>query len=140
MITGLYAALLAIMFIALTVNVVVSRRSAGVALGDNGPHSMLRRVRAHGNFTESAPLFIILMALAEMQGMHTMAVHGHGALFVLGRVLHAYSLLSHERYEDGVLKHFPKFRVAGMMCTFSVIGSLAAMLVWQYAQFSFAVY
>ncbi|MBY0407648.1 MAG: MAPEG family protein [Rickettsiales bacterium] len=132
MTTGLYAALLALMFMGLTVNVVVARRKLGVAMGDKGEHELLRRTRAQGNFAESTPFFLILLALAEVQGMSAWAVHALGGVFVVGRVLHAYSLLKHERYRDAQLITLPRYRILGMMCTLNVLGALAVVLLWQW--------
>ncbi|MEO0679422.1 MAG: MAPEG family protein, partial [Pseudomonadota bacterium] len=44
------------------------RQGAGVSLGDGGDLRLQRRTRAQGNLVEYAPLFLILLALAEMQG------------------------------------------------------------------------
>ena len=128
MITSLYAAFLALMFIGLSVYVILGRGAAGVALGQ-GEFLLLRRVRAQGNFAEYAPMFLLLLALAEMQSLVVWAVHGFGLVFMLGRALHAFSLLKHERYVDGKLVGFPLFRVAGMMLTFGCISGLALVLL-----------
>lgn len=55
-ITMAYAGLLALMFVALSARVIVRRRSAHAALGDGDDNDLSRRIRAHGNFAEYAPL------------------------------------------------------------------------------------
>ena len=60
-----------------------------INLGDGGNDLLLSRIRAHGNFTENAPLALIgLIALAMLQA-HPIAIHVFGAAFFIGRVLHA---------------------------------------------------
>ena len=60
-----------------------------INLGDGGNDLLLSRIRAHGNFTENAPLALIgLIALAMLQA-HPIAIHIFGAAFFIGRVLHA---------------------------------------------------
>lgn len=64
-ITTGYAALLALLLLALSMRVVDGRRRFGVNLGDGGNAAMQRRIRAHANFIEYVPLLLILLALLE---------------------------------------------------------------------------
>ncbi len=128
MVISLYAGLLGLMMIALSVQVIRGRYRTGEALGANA-FEMQRRTRAQGNFAEYAPLFIVLLGLTEHQGMAPWAVHVLGSWFVAGRIAHAYSLLVHERYVDGKLQHWPIWRSCGMVSTFSVIGIISVALV-----------
>ncbi len=112
-ITPIYAALLAALFLALAVNVVRSRRRAGVSLGDGGDKLLARRIRAHGNFVEYVPMALILMVMIEERGAAAAWVHGlHGAL-LLGRLMHAFALSS--------LTPRPLFRTGGMALTLFVL-------------------
>ncbi|MBL8906712.1 MAG: MAPEG family protein [Rhizobiales bacterium] len=88
-ITPVYAALLALFFVFLSIRVVLQRREAKVALGDGGNRPLLRRLRVHGNFAEYVPLALILMLLAELQQAPGWLVNATGILLVAGRVLHA---------------------------------------------------
>ena len=65
MTTSLYAALLALMFLWLSINVVKGRRQFRVAMGHSDSFDVLRRMRAQANFAEYAPFFLLLLALAE---------------------------------------------------------------------------
>lgn len=49
---SIYAALLALLAPALTVNVILNRVRSGVASGDGGVSGLARAIRAHANFTE----------------------------------------------------------------------------------------
>jgi len=131
--TTLYAGLLALMFIWLSVQVIKGRRGAGVAIGDQNILDLQRRVRAQGNFAEYAPFFVVMAALAESNGLPPYAIHGLGVAFIAGRAMHAFSLLSAESYTNGKLAGNPVWRIRGMICTFSVIGILAGALLVQYA-------
>ena len=129
MIAALYAGLLGLMCIPLSLHVIRGRRQFSVALGDSGHHEMQRRIRAQANFLEYTPLFLILLGFAEFAGLAPYAAHGFGILFVSGRVMHAYSLLRHEKYRDGRITDFPRWRIRGMVCTFTCIGLLSLYLV-----------
>lgn len=132
MITGLYAGCLGILLVLLSLNVIRFRRRNRVALGENGNFELTRAIRAHANFVEYTPMFLVLLALAEFQNLPAIAVHLFGVVFVIGRVLHAYSLLMHERYVEGVIQHNPTWRMVGMMCSFNVLGILSLILLIQF--------
>ena len=118
-ITPIYASLIALLFVLLSLRVIAARRQSRVPLGDGGDPILLRRLRAHGNFAEYAPLVIVLMALAELQGAAGIALHAIGALLIGGRLVHAFGVSQEpENY---------RLRVAGMALTFTalIMGALA---------------
>ena len=117
-VTALYAALLALLFVLLSRNVIVVRRRRRVALGVEGDPELLRRVRAQGNFVEYAPLALVLMALAEIQGLMPLLVHALGLSLLMGRSLHAFGV---SRSPEDF-----RFRVSGMALTFAVLVLAAA--------------
>jgi len=88
----LYAALLGLLLIALSVNVVVARRRYRVRLGVGTEEGMQQAVRVQANFAEYVPLAVILLILAELSGLPAVAVHASGILLVTSRVLHAWGL------------------------------------------------
>lgn len=133
MVISLYAALLAFMLVWLSINVIKGRRLFGAAAGDAGEVELRQRIRAHANFAEYAPLFVILCALAEYNGLPFYAVHLLGVAFLAGRIMHAYSLLKFEKFIDGKLSANPIWRIRGMVCTFTVIGALGAILLVQFS-------
>jgi uncharacterized protein len=92
---------------------------------------MQARIRAHANFAEYAPLFILLLALAESQGLPLYGVHGFGVLFIVGRLIHAWGLLTVEPGSQSLLP-----RVAGMAMTFLCLGGLAMTLIYQFLAFA----
>jgi uncharacterized membrane protein YecN with MAPEG domain len=119
-VTALYAALAALLLIALSVRVIAVRRRAGVALGDGGDAALSRRIRAHGNFIEYVPLALLLMLLMEMLGLPAWLLHALGIGLLGGRLVHAWSLSAASITG----------RVAGMMLTFTVLaaGAVSCLL------------
>jgi uncharacterized membrane protein YecN with MAPEG domain len=109
-ITPIYAGLATFIFIFLSFRVIAGRNSAGVALGDGGNRALLRRQRAHGNFSEYVPLVLLLMALAELQGAPTWTLQLMGIALLAGRLVHAYAVT---REPEPI-----KLRVLGMTLTF----------------------
>jgi len=88
----LYAALLGLLLIALSVNVVLARRRYHVGLGVGTEEGMQLAVRVQANFTEYVPLAVVLLVLAELTGLPIAAVHVAGILLMTSRVLHAWGL------------------------------------------------
>lgn len=135
MISSFYAAILGAMLIYLSIKTIKARREFGFGIGDGSNIAMQRVVRAQANFTEYAPIFLILLGYAELNHLHPWAVYFLGALFVAGRVMHAHSLLKYEEYnESGKLTAYPKWRVRGMICTFLAIGTLVAVIFFQFVR------
>jgi uncharacterized membrane protein YecN with MAPEG domain len=117
-ITALYAALLTLLYLYLSVRVIGRRRAIRVALGDGGDRSLLRRQRVHANFAEYVPLALILMALAEAQGLPHWMLQALGLGLLAGRLVHAYGVSGEpERLAA---------RSAGMGLTFTVLALGAA--------------
>ena len=131
MITPIYAALLGIILIALSINVIKSRRKFGAGLGDADNMEMKRRIRAQANLAEYTPIFLILLGYAEYQQMPHWAVHLFGLIFLSGRIMHAYSLLKAEQYDGHKLIANPIWRIRGMICTFNCIGLLSFIVLVQ---------
>ena len=113
LVTPLYAALAAAVMIVLSLRVIGVRRNRQVAIGDGGDEDMVRRIRAHGNFTEYTPLALLLILLLELGGAPAWQLHLLGTALILGRSLHAWSLTAHSG--NG--------RVAGMTLTFFVLAA-----------------
>jgi uncharacterized membrane protein YecN with MAPEG domain len=118
-ITAFYAALLAILFLYLSVLVVKNRRNKKIALGDGGDKHFLQFVRAHGNFNEYVPIVLILLLIAEVNGAHSVLLHLSGLCMLFGRGLHSFGLCNHLGASWQ--------RVAGMLLTFTSLLLLAAL-------------
>lgn len=111
MIISIYAALLALFYIYLSFNVINERRAAQIALGDGNNPQLQRVIRAHANFIEYVPLALILLFLAEYQGLASHYCHAIGATLLLGRVFH----------NLGITGKNLKYRQIGTIATFLTI-------------------
>lgn len=111
----------ALMQCALTAYVTRRRLQARVSLSDGGDDLLLRRIRAHGNFVETTPMALLLMALLEHGGFSSIGLIAFGSALLLGRILHASSLLTNCASWS---------RVSGMALTIAVISIEGACALW----------
>ncbi len=74
-ITAFYAALLAVLFLFLSVRVIGWRRERRVEFGHGDDIELLRRMRVHANFAEYVPFTLLLMALAESMAPPHLLLH-----------------------------------------------------------------
>ena len=94
----LYAALLGLIYIYLSVATLTRRKKILVALGDGGDKLLQKKMRAHGNFQEYVPISLILIGFAEYLGTASLFVHGLGVALLVGRISHAYGVsMLHEK-------------------------------------------
>ena len=125
-VTSFYASLLALIYLYLTAQVSLHRRSQQIGIGDGGDELLRRLIRVHGNFAEFVPLVLLLLAVLEINTERTWLIHGFGLLITVGRVLHAYGL----KVSSGATWQ----RLAGTGCTLFSLGALAiinlSMLYW----------
>jgi uncharacterized membrane protein YecN with MAPEG domain len=122
------AAILGIFQVALMMTVGLARQKAGISLGDGGDDAMLMRIRRHGNFTENAPIFLILLAFLETAGAATLIVEGFAVLFILARLSHAFAL-------SGPNKPLPARAFGAFGTIISIVGT-AGTLIWQLSSLS----
>src|SRR5262245_44483961 len=111
--TPIYAAILAIIFVLLTIRVVLQRRAALVSLVDGGNRILLRRQRAHANFAEYVPLTLLLMLSAELQLGTSWLINLMGLGLLGGRIMHAVAV--------GREPEPLRLRVIGMALTLAAI-------------------
>jgi len=123
-ITGLYLALLALLYLALSVNIIRYRLKFQIGIGSNGNKTLAKAIRVHANFIEYTPIAMLLLACYELSGGNEVVVHSLGALFFVGRVLHVKGLSS----SIGVTKE----RQFGMLSSFLVIATLSVLLIFQF--------
>lgn len=91
-IVGLYIGLNLLLTLILMLRVGQVRIKEKVLLGDGENPHLFARIRAHANFTETAPMAMIgLFALASV-GAAPLVLHLIGGLFTLGRVAHAHGM------------------------------------------------
>lgn len=92
-ITSLTAAICGLALVVLSIMTGMQRTKTKTLLGYGTDDVLLKRIRTHGNFTETVPIALILMALAEFQGAGQMLVCIIAALLLIGRGLHIIGML-----------------------------------------------
>jgi uncharacterized membrane protein YecN with MAPEG domain len=78
--------------VALALNVVRFRMGRRVGLGIGADGTLEQPVRVHANFAENAPVFLVLLLLAELAGMDDVWLHTAGIAFLVSRLAHAFGL------------------------------------------------
>lgn len=116
-VTPAYAAVLGLIFVALSVRTIRMRRRHRVAVGDGGNAELRRAMRVHANFAEYVPLALLLIFFVEHDGTETLLVHALCIALLSGRLLHAWGV-SQER------ENF-RYRVSGMALTFGALFTAA---------------
>lgn len=116
-IAALYAGLLTLLLLYLSVRVIGVRQAGKVEIGDGGDRQLLRRIRVHANFVEYTPYALILIGLLESLKAPGLMLHILGTTLLVGRVLHAYALSQ--------TPHILPVRVLGMALTFGVLAVAA---------------
>ena len=122
--TAAYAAILALMLLALSIRVIRLRYVHGVSLGDGGEERLERAVRGQGNFAEYVPIALILILCLELLKQPPWLLHAAGLTLVAGRAAHGICF--------GFCESAPILRQAGMLLTFAALtiaalGNLAAV-------------
>ncbi len=122
-VTPLYAAVLVLWFLVLSLRVLQNRKSVKVSLGDGGNTLLQRAIRGHANFAEYVPLALLLLAILELSRFSIYALHAIGIALVVARLLHGYAL--------GFRLEFRFGRYWGAMLTFAVLIVEAVLCVYQ---------
>ena len=86
-ITALYGAIIGLLAVVLTVNVIRNRVGLKINDGDGGSAPMRMAIRAHANLAQHAPLALLLIGFAETMGTSKIIIHVLGAVLVLARPL-----------------------------------------------------
>ena len=115
-ITLLYSIILIIFMIILAFRVIDLRQSPVTKFLHSSDwkvdeNTLARAIRGHGNLIEYAPLFLILMLIAELNQASSALLHISGIIFTLGRFMHGivFSFMNPNMF----------MRVGGMFFTFT---------------------
>ncbi|MDP1931120.1 MAG: MAPEG family protein [Gammaproteobacteria bacterium] len=123
-ITSILTGLFSLMMVALSLQVSLRRRQLNVSAGDANDIVLRRRIRAHGNFIEYAPLMVLAVAIIEYNAGPRWLLAGLALAFLLSRVLHAIGMLTMEKptlRAMGIVLQHAAFVVAGMWLLLSVL-------------------
>lgn len=121
-ITGVFAAVIGILLIFLSAVVVKYRIKYGKDMGITDDRDFEAAVRAHGNLVEYAPLTLLMLGIAELNGVSNGFIYWLGMAFVAGRILHAWGMLQGQGGPH-------KARMVGILLTWVVILATAVLLL-----------
>ncbi|MBX2808206.1 MAG: MAPEG family protein [Cellvibrionaceae bacterium] len=120
-ITPIYAAIIALLFVMLSVRTLLLRRRLRVGIGTGKDVKLARAIRAHANFSEYVPLALMLIYFVELHTDANQWVHALCVFLIVGRVLHAYGV---SQVEENY-----RFRIMGMIFTFGCLLSASTGLL-----------
>ena len=126
-VTLLFTVILSVFMIILAVRV-LDLRGSPVTKSFHKPDRQIdskdleRAIRGHGNLTEYAPLFLILMLVLELSDASKTLLYACGTIFTLGRLMHgtAFSFMKKNGY----------LRIGGMSLTFIGFLGLIFPALW----------
>ena len=120
-ITPIYAAVIALAFVFLSVRTLRLRHRYSVAIGSGEQPLLARAARAHANYAEYVPFALLLIYFLELSIGPGLRIHALCALLVVGRLVHAFGI-------SQVEENF-RYRVVGMVLTFTVIISASLSIL-----------
>ena len=120
-ITSILTGIFCILIVVLSLQVSLRRREKNVSVGDAGDRMLQRRIRAHGNFIENAPLMVLAVAFLEYNAGARWLVAVIALAFLISRVLHAIGILYMEK---------PTLRAIAMVMQHSAFVVAGAWLLW----------
>ena len=118
-ITLTIAAAAAILNIWLGARVSRVRLASKVSIGDGGVPALAARMRAHANYTEYTPFFLILLGLIELAHGSATWLWLVAILFIACRILHAFGM------DRPAPNPFRMIGIAGTMLTLLVLAGYA---------------
>jgi len=110
----------ALISIWLSIRVSHLRRLHKVSIGDGGHEGVRTRMRAHANFAETTPIFLILLAAVELARGSPTWLWIVAILFILARLAHPFGM---ERPAPNAL------RMGGVAISWLVLLGLAAYAI-----------
>lgn len=113
-----YTALLGLLLVILTYNVLHNRVRAAVENFGNEDKTADRIARVHANYTEYVPTGLALLIVLEWSGAPALMVHFGGGLFTAARYLHAWGYTRHEMASFG--------RIVGIQSTLLALSYMVA--------------
>lgn len=122
-VTPLYAGILVLWFVVLSLRVTGRRRALKVSLGDGGDALFQRVIRGQANFAEYVPLALLLFAILELSRFSIYLLHLLGIALVIARLLHGYAM--------GFRTEFRFGRFWGAMITYVILVVEAILCLYQ---------
>lgn len=121
-VTVLFIGLFALIQVPLTMMVGLRRAQTNIHFFDGGDQILLRRMRAHANFTETVPIVLLAMGAAEVAAIPAWALWAGGLCLFIGRLMHVIIIIS---------KGWGLPRALGMILTFIPMAGFGAWCVYR---------
>lgn len=128
LITPLFTAVFAFLYVLLSLNVIKQRFANQISLGSADNKEMERAIRIHANFIEYVPIALILFYFIEMLSMSSSLVFYLGSALLIARVMHFFGM---QYPKDLIL-----FRKLGMIITLLVLLVASIALALRYLPIS----
>ncbi|MFT6711289.1 MAG: putative membrane protein YecN with MAPEG domain [Arenicella sp.] len=122
--TPIFAALLALIFLFLSLSVIKLRFAKKVSMGDGGDPSLRVAIRSHANFAEYVPISLMLLWFVEAFTYSSNLVFILGSVLVVARLAHIIGM--HNPKDFMILRQF------GVVVTYGVIAVSSARILWHY--------
>ncbi|WP_297793353.1 MAPEG family protein [uncultured Marinobacter sp.] len=126
-VTAVFAAVIGLLLLVLSTHVVRFRLKYQKGMGVTDDRDFEAAVRAHANLVEYAPLGLLMLGLAELNGISGHLIYWVGMALVVGRILHAWGMINGRGGTH-------KARMAGMALTWLAILVTALLLFWNVFQ------
>jgi uncharacterized membrane protein YecN with MAPEG domain len=123
-IAALYAALIGILLVVLTLPISRLRGKLGVGLGDGGNPALERAIRVHANAVEWAVPAILLLLVADLTRAPVWFLHACGITLIVARIIHALGLSRKSGHSFG--------RFAGASLSALVVVALSLWGLWAF--------
>lgn len=122
-VSAVFAAILGVLLVVLALQVSRFRLRYKKGMGCNDDPAFEAAIRAHANLAEYGPLGLIMLAIAELNGVASGMIYWVGLAFVLGRILHAFGMINGQGRPH-------KARMLGVLLTWLSILVIAGLLLW----------
>ncbi len=126
-VSAVFAAVLGLLLLVLSFLVSRYRLKFRQGLGVSDDIDFQAAVRAHANLVEYAPVGLIMLAIAELNGVPGTLVYWTGMAFVAGRLLHAFGMINGRGGPHMA-------RMVGILLTWLAILVLSLLLFWNVFQ------
>ena len=123
-ITAFYLAMLALIYAALAIHVILLRRRNLAAFGDADNPNLRSAIRAHAHFAEYVPIIALMVVMLESSGLPTFRVHLLMGALLASRLAHPIGMLA-----KPMTWQFRLFRTGSVWLTLTVLIASAVMIL-----------
>lgn len=127
-VTIFITAVFVLMLTILSMMVSIRRAQLNVLSGDGDDNTLRRRIRAHGNFVENAPLCVLLILAIEAILATSTIIWIVAAILIASRILHAIGTLNRSKRiiaQAMVMQHIT-LAICGVWLLIQSLGNLGA--------------